>query len=135
MTLASNHLIISFLTTSCIREFILLLVLNTMIIIIFKSEGSLLIDQILYKLHRHFLQSSINGTLTESYFNIVVNLRYFPSSFFLITNLYENGGGGLGMGTTFWVTSSSFFVALLDTRETSISSSSLSTTISTSDGL
>jgi len=65
----------------------------------------------------------------ESFFNILINLWYFPSSVFC-TNLYGNGGGGPGMGTTFWVISISFSVALSDSPVTSISSSSL---VSSSD--
>lgn len=59
-------------------------------------------------------QSSMNGTLMESYLNIVTNLWYFSFSFFF-TNLYGKGDGVLDMGTTFPVTTTSLSVSFLDT--------------------
>lgn len=74
-------------------------------------------------------KTSTKWTLIESFFNIFINPQYLPSSIF--TNFCKNNGGGLGIGTTFWVTSASFSIIVLDSPLTSFTSISYLVSIST----
>lgn len=81
-------------------------------VIILKTHKPFLCHHVLHTLSiiEHLFQASISGTLMERCFNILINRWYLPSSM-LLTNIYRNAGGGLGMGTTFWDSSVSFVVA------------------------